>query len=91
LLDQKKWIFIPEVVNYYISEDGQNFQKIGGITHKIPLDGLKVLTNDFSMKFNKPMKVRFLRVEAVNIGVCPDWHPGKGQKAWIFVDEIVVK
>jgi hypothetical protein len=91
LLDQKKWIFIPEVVNYFISEDAQNFQKIGGVTHNIPLDGPRVLTNDFSMKLNKPMKVRFIRVEAVNIGVCPDWHPGKGQKAWIFIDEIVVK
>jgi hypothetical protein len=29
-------------------------------------------------------------MEAKNIGVCPDWHPGKGEKAWIFVDEIIV-
>jgi hypothetical protein len=29
-------------------------------------------------------------VEAIDIGVCPEWHPGKGQKAWIFADEILV-
>jgi hexosaminidase len=91
LLDQKKWIFIPEKVNYYISNDGQNFQLIASVKHKIPLDGKEVLTNDFSITLNRDMKVRFLRVEAVNIGVCPDWHPGKGQKAWLFADEIVVK
>jgi len=91
LLDEVKWIFIPQVVNFYVSDDGQNFQKIAGLTHKIPLDDPKVLTNDFSIKLDRPMKTRYLRVEAVNIGVCPDWHPGKGQKAWLFADEIVVK
>jgi hexosaminidase len=91
LLDQKKWIFIPDVVNYYISQDGQNFQQLGSLTHKIPLNSENPVTNDFSIKLNKPMKIRSLRLEAVNMGVCPDWHPGKGQKAWIFLDEIVVK
>jgi len=91
LLDQKRWIFIPETVNYYLSEDGERFQKITSVTHKIPLDSERALINDFNIKLNKPLKVRYLRVEAVNIGVCPDWHPGKGQKAWIFIDEIVVK
>jgi hexosaminidase len=91
LLDQKKWIFIPETVTYFASMDGKKFQKIAGITHKIPLNSEMALTNDFTAKINKPMKVRYLRVEAVNIGQCPEWHPGKGQKAWLFIDEILVK
>ncbi|MCU0370804.1 MAG: glycoside hydrolase family 20 protein [Bacteroidales bacterium] len=91
LLDQKKWIFIPEAVNYYFSEDGARFQKIASVTHNIPLDDNIVLSNEFTIKLNKLMKVRYLRMEAINIGVCPDWHPGKGQKAWIFVDEIEVR
>lgn len=70
--------------------DGINFQKIAGISHKIPLDNPIALTNDFTAKLNRPIKTRYIRVEAVNIGVCPEWHPGKGQKAWIFADEIVV-
>jgi hexosaminidase len=90
LLDQKKWIFVPEKVNYYVSNDGTNFQLIGGITHKIPLDNELPITNDFTATLNRPLKTRYIRVEAINIGVCPDWHTGKGQKAWIFADEIVV-
>jgi hexosaminidase len=90
LLDQKKWIFIPEKVNYYISDDGKNFQQVAGIAHEIPLHNEKVLTNEYRAGFSTPLKTRFLRVEAVNIGVCPDWHPGKGRNAWIFADEIVV-
>jgi hypothetical protein len=91
LLDQKKWIFIPETVNYYFSEDGETFQKIAGLSHNIPLNSAAALINDFKAKLNRPMKIRYLRVEAINIGECPDWHPGKGEKAWIFIDEIVVK
>jgi hexosaminidase len=90
LLDQKKWIFVPEKVNYYVSNDGTKFQLIAGITHKIPLDNEMPITNDFTATLNRPLKTRYIRVEAVNIGVCPDWHPGKGKKAWIFADEIVV-
>ncbi|MCK9399026.1 MAG: glycoside hydrolase family 20 protein [Bacteroidales bacterium] len=91
LLDQKRLIFIPETVNYYLSEDGERFQKIASVTHNISLNNERVLTNDFTAKLNKPLKVKYLRVEAINIGVCPEWHPEKGQKAWLFIDEIVVK
>jgi hexosaminidase len=90
LLDQKRWIFIPDTVRFYLSLDGQNFQKIADVTHSIPLNSNIPVTNDFSIKLKKPIKVRSLRMEAVNIGVCPEWHPGKGEKAWLFVDEIIV-
>jgi hexosaminidase len=91
LLDQKKWIFIPDTVNFYFSLDGNNYQKVASVDHAIPLNNNIALTNDFTAKLNKPIKIRYIRMEAVNIGICPDWHPGKGQKAWLFVDEIVVK
>lgn len=91
LLDQKKWIFVPDTVKYYVSENGQDFQRIAALTHSLDLKSEQVMTNDFSMKLKKPLKVSYLRVEAVNMGTCPDWHPGKGQKAWIFTDEIIVK
>jgi len=28
---------------------------------------------------------------AKNIKTLPDWHPGAGEKAWIFVDEVIVE
>jgi hexosaminidase len=91
LLDQKKWIFLPDTVKYYISEDGQNFQQIAALTHKIQQEAENAITNDFTMKLGRPMTVNFLRIRAVNMGYCPAWHPGKGQKAWLFIDEIVLK
>jgi len=28
---------------------------------------------------------------AKNIRSCPEWHPGDGGKAWLFVDEVIVE
>ena len=33
---------------------------------------------------------RFIKITAKNIKTCPDWHQGKGGKAWLFIDEICV-
>lgn len=30
-----------------------------------------------------------LKVVAVPVGKLPEWHPGAGQKAWVFVDEVL--
>jgi hypothetical protein len=35
-------------------------------------------------------RARYLRVKAINYGHLPDWQPGKGGQAWIFIDEIVM-
>jgi hexosaminidase len=35
--------------------------------------------------------VRYVRVTATNAGVIPDGLPGAGNKAWLFVEEIVVE
>ena len=34
--------------------------------------------------------VRFLRIKVTNGKKLPDWHPAKGARSWLFVDEIVV-
>jgi hypothetical protein len=34
---------------------------------------------------------KYVRVKVENQGVLPDWHPYKGQKAWIMVDEVSVE
>lgn len=90
LLDQNKWIFYPDVVKYYISDDGQNFQQMAALRHAVNMNTPAVQTNDFSAKINKPLKTKYLKIEAVSPGVCPDWHPAKGQNAWIFLDEVVI-
>ena len=37
-----------------------------------------------------PVKARYVRVHAYNLGKIPAWHPGAGGDAYIFVDEILI-
>lgn len=31
---------------------------------------------------------RYIEIEAFPVNVLPKWHPGKGDKGWVFVDEV---
>ena len=36
----------------------------------------------------KPGKYSYVQIEAQNLQKLPLWHEGKGEKAWVFVDEV---
>ncbi|MEJ2614523.1 MAG: FN3 associated domain-containing protein, partial [Ignavibacteriaceae bacterium] len=85
------WIFLPEEIEYFISNDGKNFKEVFSAIPDTLLQHNKISEiKEYDIKLNNE-KARFIRVFAKNIGVCPPWHPGAGNKSWIFVDEITVK
>ena len=82
------WIFLPTEVHFEISKDGNEYLSLKQFeqeTVKDPAYRIKDYVHTFSQN-----KVRYVRVSAKNVGVCPDWHPGAGNRGWLFVDEIVV-
>ncbi|MEJ2614619.1 MAG: FN3 associated domain-containing protein [Ignavibacteriaceae bacterium] len=90
LLDQNAWIFLPEEVEVYYSENGKDFIPL----KKIDLDAkepskLKQIKN-ITLSFNK-INTRYIRVRAKNIKTCPEWHKGAGGNAWLFADEILIR
>lgn len=88
--DINSWIFMPEYVEYYISDNGENFTSIGIADNPIREDDWNVQTHDFVIT-TKPIKTRFVKVFAKNRGICPPWHKASGYKAWIFADEIILE
>jgi hypothetical protein len=90
LQDQNSWIFMPLEVQYAVSDDGNNFRVIGKLKNDIPPEKEGAIREDFGLSF-KPTRVRFVRIRAKNRKVCPPWHPGSDNKAWIFADEIVIE
>ena len=89
LQNQSAWIFFPTEVEFEISADGFDYRLVKRFQHKTEISpGHEVI--DFSYVFSQE-KARFAKVKAKNVTICPDWHPGAGGEAWIFVDEIVVK
>jgi hexosaminidase len=89
LKDHRAWIFTPTRVQVEVSEDGKAFTSAGATDMPIPASAEE--TSIVTVSQPVPAgKARYIRVSAKNLGVCPSWHLGKGEKAWMFVDEIVV-
>ena len=84
------WIFLPERVEFSVSEDGRTWtdagaddgdadERQGGVfaeTYSADLDGLEA---------------RYVKVTGRSLKTCPDWHIGAGGPCWVFADEVIVK
>lgn len=87
LQSQHAWIFFPMKVILSVSDDAMFFTEISQKEFEIVNDTeTKIERVKFNINWKDPFK--YLRVNAVNISTCPKWHPGAGNPAWIFVDEI---
>ncbi|MEO2160235.1 MAG: glycoside hydrolase family 92 protein, partial [bacterium] len=89
LQNQGAWIFFPRAVEFQISKDGNIYNSVKRIQFKTEINPAYEVKEVSADIMNE--KVRYVRVKAENISVCPEWHPGAGGKAWLFIDEIVVK
>ncbi len=85
-----QWIFLPQYVKFEISQDGVIFKEIKTETNFIAASKKDVRIKDFTARFAQ-QKANFVRVTAKNFKRCPKGHPGEGQSAWLFVDEIMIQ
>jgi predicted alpha-1,2-mannosidase len=90
LQDAGSWIWMPRRVEFGLSTDGQSFAPAAAIANVVSDRQYQVTVREFVQSI-PPQRARYVRVKAVNYGRIPDWHPGKGGEAWIFVDEIVIE
>ncbi|MCP5105357.1 MAG: glycoside hydrolase family 92 protein [bacterium] len=90
LQDNNAWIFMPLRVEYSLSKDGKRFSVAAVVPNVLPHRQGGSIVKDFSADIY-PARARYVKIHARNTGVCPPWHKGAGEKAWIFVDEIVIE
>lgn len=80
------WIFNASAIEIATSDDNKHFTTVA--TKKIVDDATDnyegIFTHDVSFD---PVIARYFKV-TVKTSVIPEWHPGKGGKGFIFVDEI---
>lgn len=91
LQDQRSWILMPTKVDYYISEDNENFNYFGSVNNTLDPKVEENTILNFSSNEIKSKKARYIKVIAKNFGKLPEWHQGFGGDAFIFIDEIIVK
>jgi arylsulfatase A-like enzyme len=84
------WIFPPKGFKVLASTDGARFWTIAEMNDLSASFTDKPGPQEFKMTV-PPQKARFIKFEIENQGFCPDWHPGKGQKAWLFLDELFLE
>jgi len=86
----RSWIWMPTEVEYYVSNDGVHFKKVGVVYNGVPDNEYSDVHIDFSYELTN-VKTRYIKVIAKNYGTIPEWHLGAGGDSWIFVDEIVIE
>ncbi len=90
LCDHVSWIFLPEEVRVEVSADGINYITVA--KGHYPTAGFDQDITPVSMQFAvQPVTVRKIKITAVSLKKCPQWHRGAGMPSWIFCDEIVVE
>jgi len=91
LQQTQSWILLPKKVEFFISEDGENWKQLTTQTHNVPDEDFKPQVHVFSYRIPIPLRTRYIRAIATNYGKLPDWHNGAGSDAWIFSDELIVR
>ena len=90
LVDKLNYIFAPSSVEVSLSDDGKVFDTVAHrqiqTDRQDDPDGLRKITVNLAES-----QSRFIRVKAPVLDPIPDWHPGYGHPAFLFVDEIVVE
>lgn len=89
LSNLNSWIFLPQIVSFYTASAIGKYEKVHEFNYQLDKnESIKGFIKDISAKVNN--SVRYIKIVAENINQCPSWHKGKGGKAWIFADEIII-
>ncbi|MNR57913.1 hypothetical protein D3C85_1787820 [compost metagenome] len=73
-----------------MSTDGKTYQQLDLIENEIPLNHQEIAIKEFLRPCNTKEKIKFIKVDITNIEKLPGWHPGAGNPAWMFSDEIII-
>lgn len=87
--DARSWIWMPSEVVYSVSDDDVNYREVASIAS--PVDSRDMTVRIWDCTATLDVQARYVKVFARNFGIIPQWHPGAGSPAFIFIDEIIVE
>ena len=90
LVEKGEWVFPPSSVGVYLSDDGREFTEAALMSVLQETAGSPDGVKPFKVLFPET-SARYLRVVARTVDPIPAWHGAAGQKAHMFVDEIIVE
>jgi hypothetical protein len=87
LQDTKSWIFFPSKVEVLLSYDGITYTSVGFEEIAAATEIKTAERKDVNITFCA-REARYVKIIAHNFGRIPQWHDGRGEPAWLMVDEI---
>ena len=88
IINTDPYLFPPESIIVRGGMD-KSKMKILGKSSPIKLEERSNRYLDFFECRFTPAKVRYIEITVQPLQRIPMWHPGKGKKAWFFIDEVV--
>ena len=89
LTDVGGYIMPPLSIEVWGGEEEHQLKLLGRVTPSQPDKVQPSALRGYEVKFS-PTKLKWIKLVAVPVSKLPAWHPGKGDKGWVFVDEILV-
>jgi uncharacterized membrane protein len=89
LVDIGSFIMPPLAVEVWGGNDASHLKLLGRNTTQQPTMVQPAYLKAVELSFT-PVTVKYLKIVAVPVPKLPLWHPGKGQKGWVFCDEVFV-
>lgn len=90
LEDIRSWVFLPSQIIISSSTDGENFKIESSENLNTTEETKPISIYNYHAKLQVTKKIKYIKVQAKSIGNCPEWHYGKGNKSWIFIDEVEI-
>jgi len=80
-----QWIYAPREIEIFASEDNIAYALLKRIKLESTERVVEVATEIY------PTKKQYLKIRVPNYGLIPDGKQGAGNKAWTFIDEIIIE
>lgn len=88
LQNQERWIFLPDSLAFYTSEDGKDYMIIPSSQCNDPTEDHRIMKLIVAPEY-PGINTRYIKIHAMN-SVLPEWHRAAGKPAWLFIDEVIV-
>ena len=89
LLGIGSYIMPPQSVEVWGGMQPDQLRLLGKLLPKQPEQILPNANAALEVKFAQT-SVRFIKIKANPVAKLPQWHPGKGDVGWFFMDELVI-
>jgi uncharacterized membrane protein len=83
-------IFPPTRIEVWGGANEKSLKLLKVITEAVPAKDMAGAQNLVYEAAFEPQELSCIKVIAKPLAKLPEWHAGKGQKAWVFVDEVLV-